>query len=91
MPNQVRKKLYDKSSLMILIGYHLIGGCKLYDLTSKKVVINRNVIIDELEEWDWNDNVKNDLVLILCDESTSESDSGIRPEKGRIQEGTSKL
>lgn len=75
---------------MILIGYHSTGGYKLFDPLNKKVVINKDVIIDELKEWDWNDNVKKDSVTILCDEPTSEDDNGIRHKGGRTQASTNR-
>lgn len=46
----------------------------------KQVVINMDVIINELEEWDLNDNIKKDSVRIIYDEPTSEDDSGIQPK-----------
>ncbi|CAJ2677087.1 unnamed protein product [Trifolium pratense] len=55
-PDQLRKKLDDKSTMMILVGYHSTGGYKLYDPINNNVVISRDVIIDELKEWDWNTN-----------------------------------
>ena len=65
--DQLRRKLNDTSSQMILIGYHSTGGYKLFDLVNKKVVISRDVIIDELKEWDWTKNIKKDSVRILCE------------------------
>jgi hypothetical protein len=74
VPDQLRRKLDDKSSQMIMIGYHSIGGYKLLDPVNKQVVISRDVIIDELKEWDWNKNINKDSVRILCDKPTSEAD-----------------
>lgn len=75
----MRKKHDNKSSQMILIGYHSTGGYKLYDPMSKKLVINIDVIIDEFKEWDWNDNIKKDFVIILCDEPSYKAEKEIRP------------
>ena len=36
----------------MLVGYHSTGGYKLFDPVNKKIVINRDMIIDELKEWD---------------------------------------
>lgn len=77
MPNQLRRKLDDKSSQMILIGYHSTSGYKRFDPLNKQVMISRDVIIDELKEWDWNGNVKKDSMRIICDKPVSEADSGI--------------
>lgn len=52
VPDQLRRKLDDKSSQLILIGYHSTGGYKLFDPVNKKVVINGDMIIDELKEGD---------------------------------------
>lgn len=89
MSDQLRRKLDDKSSLMILIGYHSTGGYKLFDPLNKQVVISRDVVIDELEEWDLDDNFKKDSVRILCDEPTNDVGRGNRLEGHRIQAGTS--
>ena len=50
VPDQLRRKLDDKSNQMILIGYHSTGGYKLFDPVNKQVVVSRDVIIDELKE-----------------------------------------
>ncbi|WJX18783.1 hypothetical protein P8452_08547 [Trifolium repens] len=52
VPDQLRKKLDDKSTMMILVGYHPTGGYKLYDPMNKCIVISRDVVVDELREWD---------------------------------------
>lgn len=72
VPGHLRRKLVDKSNQMILIGYHSTGGSKLFDLVNKKVMINRDMIIDELKERDWTKNVKKDSVRILYEELISE-------------------
>lgn len=63
---------------MIMIGYHSTDGYKLLDPLNKQVMITRDAIINELNEWDWKDNVKKDSVRIICDEPTSEADIGVR-------------
>jgi hypothetical protein len=50
VPDQLRRKLVDKSSQMILIGYHLTGGYKLFDPLNKNIMISKDVNIDELIE-----------------------------------------
>lgn len=50
VPDQLRKKLDDKSSQMVLMGDHLTGGYKQFDLVNKQVIINGDVIIYELKE-----------------------------------------
>ncbi|GAU24164.1 hypothetical protein TSUD_83990 [Trifolium subterraneum] len=39
VPDQLRRKLDDKATTMILVGYHSTGGYKLYDPVNKNVVI----------------------------------------------------
>lgn len=41
VPDQLRRKLDDKSNQMILVGYHSTSGCKLFGLVNKQVVISR--------------------------------------------------
>ena len=52
VPDKLRRKLDDKLSQMILIGYHSTGGYKLFDPVNKHVVINMDMIIYELKECD---------------------------------------
>jgi hypothetical protein len=51
IPDANRSKLDDKSEKMILLGYHSTRAYKLYDPTTKKVRISRDVIVDENEAW----------------------------------------
>ncbi|GAU51256.1 hypothetical protein TSUD_412480, partial [Trifolium subterraneum] len=68
VPDQLRSKLDEKSEVMVLVGYHLTGGYKLYDPISKSIVISRDVIVDEMKEWDWCSNKKKDSVSIMFDD-----------------------
>ncbi|GAU43218.1 hypothetical protein TSUD_301050 [Trifolium subterraneum] len=68
VPDQLRSKLDDKSEVMVLVSYHLTGGYKLYDPISKSIVISRDVIVDEMKEWDWCSNKKKDSVSIMFDD-----------------------
>jgi len=49
IPDQLRRKLDDKSETLILVGYHSTGGYKLLDPVNKQVIISRDVIIDEVK------------------------------------------
>lgn len=75
---------------MVLIGYHSIGGYKLFDLVSKHIMISRDVMIDEMKYWDWDDNFKKDSMRIPCDETSSEADKEIQSEGSRVQVDTSR-
>ena len=41
MPDQLRRKLDDKSTQMILVRYHLTKGYKLFDPVNKQIVTSR--------------------------------------------------
>jgi len=47
VPEHIRKKLDGRAEPMILIGYHPTGAYKLYDPRMRKVVISRDVLINE--------------------------------------------
>ncbi|GAU33426.1 hypothetical protein TSUD_380620 [Trifolium subterraneum] len=53
VPDARRKKLDDKSEPMVFVGYHRPGAYKLYNLTSDKIEISRDVKVLENESWDW--------------------------------------
>ncbi|WJX34774.1 hypothetical protein P8452_22851 [Trifolium repens] len=53
VPDQVRRKLDDRSQQMILLGYHPTGAYKLYTPKENKVVISRDIKFDESKGWDW--------------------------------------
>lgn len=53
IPDQNRKKLDDKSKALLMIGYHPTGAYKLYDPVKRRVVISRDVVVDESATWDW--------------------------------------
>lgn len=55
IPDERRKKLDDKSEALVLVGYHPTGAYKLYHPDEKRVVISRDVIIDETATWKWHD------------------------------------
>lgn len=75
---------------MIRIGYHSTDGYKLLDLVNNQVVINRDVIINELKEWVWNENVNKDLLRIFYEEPTSEVKRKVRHEEVGGQASTSR-
>ena len=62
----------------------------MFDPVNKQVVISRDVIINELKEWDWTENVKKDSVRILCEEPASEVEREVRQEEVRGQASTSR-
>lgn len=64
---QLRRKLDDRAKSMVLIGYHPTGAYKLYNPKMKKVLVNRDVLIDESKSWDWTttttDNTKRNVIM----------------------------
>ncbi|CAJ2663346.1 unnamed protein product [Trifolium pratense] len=53
VPDAKRKKLDDKSEPVIFVGYHRTGAYRLYNPTSDKIEISRDVKVLENESWDW--------------------------------------
>ena len=43
-----RRKLDDKSEPMILVGYHKIGAYRLFNPINGKIVLSRDIVIDEM-------------------------------------------
>lgn len=76
VPGQLRINFDDKSRQVILIGYHSTGGYKLFDNRNRRIVISREVVIDELEEWDWNNDAKNDSMRIMYEKLNYETEVG---------------
>ncbi|GAU25674.1 hypothetical protein TSUD_266010 [Trifolium subterraneum] len=53
VPDARRKKLDDKSEPIVFVGYHRTGAYRLYNLTSDKIEISRDVKVLKNESWDW--------------------------------------
>ena len=72
VPDQLRRKLDDKSQVMIMVGYHLTSAYKLYDPNNKKIVFSKDVKFDETKCWNWKDKASNefDKHLYLFDSET---------------------
>ena len=59
VPDQQRTKLEDKSKKFIFIGYdEKTKGYMLLDPISKKVMVSRDVRVDEATKWDWNNSTE---------------------------------
>ena len=59
VPDQRRTKLEDKSKRYIFIGYdEKTKGYKLLDPINKKVMVSRDVRVNEASEWDWNNSTE---------------------------------
>ncbi|KAG6395499.1 hypothetical protein SASPL_146144 [Salvia splendens] len=82
VPNQTRSKLNDKSKPFIFIGYNSnTKGYKLYDPTSQKTMIIRDVEFDEEGVWDFSS--KNDFTFIpqFGDQRTDEQTRDVQQEQ----------
>ncbi|KAM1578272.1 hypothetical protein ACFX1Z_039846 [Malus domestica] len=54
IPRQVRQKLDETSTKCIFLGYGTCEkGYRLYDPISKKIIVSRDVIVNENACWDW--------------------------------------
>jgi transposase InsO family protein len=53
IPDQRRRKLDDKSEVLILVGYHTAGSYKLYNPLTQKISASRDVTVNEKEQWNW--------------------------------------
>lgn len=77
IPDERRKKLDDKSEALILVRYHPTGAYKLYNPVQKRIVINRDVVVDEKAKWDWNKPAGSGVQIQLeCDEPVAAGDPG---------------
>jgi len=67
VPEEPRKKLDNRSENFIFVGYHPTGAYKLYNPITNKVVISRDVLIDESAEWKWQAKDTSNITCILED------------------------
>jgi len=69
VPDQLRKKLDDKSQPMIMVGYHSTVAYKLFAPKNKKIVFSKDVKFDESKGCHWKSKAsdKNDSMFYLSD------------------------
>ena len=71
--DQTRSKLDDKSKPFIFVGYDSnTKGYKLYDPTSQKSMISRDVEFDEEVVWDFGSNNNYTFIPLFGDQITGE-------------------
>ncbi|OIW15328.1 hypothetical protein TanjilG_10768 [Lupinus angustifolius] len=71
VPDAQRKKLDDKSERLILIGYHTTGAYRLYNPYTQRIVLSRDVKVDETQCWDWEsptENQKKNVSIQIVDQ-----------------------
>jgi len=61
--DQRRKKLDIKVEPMVLVGYNSIGGYKLYNPITKKVVVIKDVTCVKSKSWRWKTNERSSKSL----------------------------
>ena len=54
VPDARRRRLDDKSEPMILVGYHKTGAYRLFNPVNEKIVLSRDIVINENSAWDQN-------------------------------------
>jgi hypothetical protein len=74
VPEARRKKLDDRSRVMLLVGYHITGAYKLYCPETNKVEVSRDVIVKESEVWDWRESQPTSEVEITFEEELESED-----------------
>ena len=74
VPNTRRRNLGDKSEPMILVGYHKTGAYKLLNPINKKIMMSRDIVIDENFTWDWNSSDAIDKPLMRYDFDEASND-----------------
>ena len=83
IPDVKRHKLEDKTIRGIFLGYSNISkGYRVYNLQTKKLVISRDVEVDEYASWNWDEEKVEKNVLIpaqLPQEEAEEEDPGEPP------------
>ncbi|XP_050878847.1 uncharacterized protein LOC127082663 [Lathyrus oleraceus] len=68
-----RRKLDDRSRVMLLVGCHSTGSYKIYCPVTNKVEFSRYAFMKESEAWDWSTPQSNSGV-VLTSKDTSESE-----------------
>lgn len=52
VPDAGRRKLVDKGKPMILVGYHKTGAYRRFNPINNKIVMSKDIVIDENYVWD---------------------------------------
>jgi hypothetical protein len=75
IPDEKRRKLDNKSEQLILIGYDATGAYKMYNPKNQKVVISRDVVVDEKSQWQWNSEANKNIAVQLDDVMQDDDDT----------------
>jgi transposase InsO family protein len=84
VPAQKRHKLEDKSIRGIFLGYSTQSkGYRVYNLQTKKLIVSRDVNVDENASWNWNEEqVERSNITIPIPQSDIEDITGTTEEPG---------
>nr|KYP73058.1 Retrovirus-related Pol polyprotein from transposon TNT 1-94 [Cajanus cajan] len=90
VPRQHRTKLEDRSKKYIFIGYdEKSKAYKLFDPDNKKVVVSRDVHVEETKQWCWNNSAEvetsSDIVVPSTTTTTEFSDEESEPQQPRMR------
>nr|KYP36117.1 Retrovirus-related Pol polyprotein from transposon TNT 1-94 [Cajanus cajan] len=90
VPRQHRTKLEDRSKKYIFIGYdEKSKAYKLFDPDNKKVVVSRDVHVEETKQWCWSNSAKvetsSDIVVPSTTTTTEFSDEESKPQQPRMR------
>lgn len=76
VPEKQRSKLEDKSKKCILLGVSEESkGYRMYDPIGGKIIVSRDVVFEENEEWDWSGNTNNSQPDLIDDLNWEENES----------------
>ncbi|XP_050875176.1 uncharacterized protein LOC127078793 [Lathyrus oleraceus] len=78
VPDTRRRKLDDKSEPMKLVGYHKIGAYMQFNSINQKIMMSRDIVIDENFAWDWNFGDPVDKLLMSYDFDEASSDVEVK-------------
>lgn len=84
VPEQFKNKLDDQSQTMVLIGFHSSSAYMLYSPNDDKLVISRDVLVDERKGWDWSQgSIRHELdtITIVLEEDQQTNVQTNRNEK----------
>lgn len=86
VPDQMRSKLDDKSRKCVFLGVSDESKAwRLYDPVSKKILISKDVVFEEEEEWDWGrteEEIKQDILEWEDEDESDGEDDQNNEENG---------
>lgn len=85
--NERRRKLDDKSEALVLNGYHPTRAYTFYDPKLEKVVISRDVKIDEATVWNRDNSLVSNVTIPLDTEDGLSTDTVVKTEGERHRKG----